>query len=171
MTQASFENEKLTLSVKKSPLIIRAILLVLSCCFFLFPTLGTIASVSQGGRLGFGVLLMIGVMALLGFYLLRIFLWNTYGKETFEWKTDGVWYEADYRWFRDGRKQLDSGELIFSAKTAGYEEDRLGTLIAFDGSQTVHSAVKLPMDELEKIIGILSEKTQSSLVFSSPQKP
>lgn len=83
MQQFNFKNNTLNLKVKKSPLAVRIIMFFFAFAFFVFPVLGTIVDILTGGGMQFGYLIGIGIFALMGFYLLRVSLWNTYGEEKY----------------------------------------------------------------------------------------
>ncbi|RKR11977.1 hypothetical protein C8C83_3735 [Flavobacterium sp. 90] len=155
MQQYSFKNNILNLKVKKSPLAIRAVMFFFTFAFFLFPTLGAIVSVLIGGGLQFGHVIGIGIFALMGFYLLRVSLWNTYGEETIEILNDKVIYEANYGWFKDGKKEIEISSPKYSFKSVGYEEDNEGVLVISDGKIQLESVVKIPDSALEELLWIL----------------
>jgi len=84
MQQFNFRNNTLNLKVKKSPLAVRIVMFFFAFAFFIFPLVGTIVSVLIGGGLQIGYFIWIEIFGLMGFYLLRVSLWNTYGEETIE---------------------------------------------------------------------------------------
>lgn len=155
MQQYNFKNNILNLRVKKSPLAIRVVMFFFAFAFFVFPILGVIVDVLTGGRLQFGYLIGIGIFALMGFYLLRVSLWNTYGEETIEILDGKVIYEANYGWFKDGKKEIIITNLKYSFKSVGYEEDNEGVLVISSENAQVESVVKMPMEEMESLLFIL----------------
>ena len=159
MSSYVFENNKLILSVKKSPFLVRVVLFSLSFLSFLSPFIGIILTLILGGRFHFGFLIGVVFFGLIGFYMLRNSLWNTYGKEVilFE-KNNQVQYEADYGWFKDGNKKINLDFLKFSIRPVGYTEDNLGALVVGDETNSVESVVKIPIKQLEELIMILEEK-------------
>ena len=156
MTQYKFENNTLKLSVKKSLFLIRAIMFFFAFLFFVSPTIAMISSVVDGKDFHFGFIIGIGTFGLMGFYLLRIALWNSFGSEEIKFDKNTVTYEADYGWFKDGIKTLEIIPLVFSIKQIGYEEDNIGTLIIGEGDEKIESVTKMPLDELEKLIKTLN---------------
>jgi len=155
MQQYNFKNNILNLRVKKSPLAIRIVMFFFAFAFFVFPILGVIVDVLTGGGLQFGYLIGIGIFALMGFYLLRVSLWNTYGEETIEILDGKVIYEANYGWFKDGKKEIIITNLKYSFKSVGYEEDNEGVLVISSENAQVESVVKMPMEEMESLLFIL----------------
>ena len=152
MSQFTFENNQLKLNVKKSPFIIRAVLFLFAFAFFIFPTLGMIISIASGSGLHFGFLIGIGIFALLGFYLLRVALWNTYGEEIILFSKDEIVYEANYRWFKDAKKTIENENLIYDFFPTGYEEDNEGTLLINNGKNIIECAVKMSQQQIEDLI-------------------
>jgi hypothetical protein len=157
MTQYQFENNTLKLRVKKSLFFIRAIMFFFAFLFFVSPTIAMVSSVAEGKDFHFGFIISIGVFGLMGFYLLRIALWNSFGSEEIKFDKNTVTYVADYAWFKDGLKTLEITPLIYSIKQIGYEEDNIGALIIGEGDQKIESVTKIPVDELEQLIKILKD--------------
>jgi hypothetical protein len=155
MPSFTFENNLLRLKVKKSPFVIRAILFIVAFASFIFPTTGMVISITSGHGLHFGFLIGIGIFSLLGFYLLRIALWNTYGEELILFSKEEIIYEANYGWFKDGKKEIGIVSPKYSFKSAGYEEDNEGVLIISSESSQLESVVKMPVTELEALLFIL----------------
>lgn len=151
MPQFLIENNQIKLSVRKSPLIIRLVLYFFAFAFFIFPTAGTIASIALGEGLHFGFIIGIGIFSLLGFYLLRVALWNTYGEEIIQYSKENIIYEANYGWFRDAKKTIKNENLTYLVLPVGYEEDNEGILILDNGKETIQCAVKMPQQQIEEV--------------------
>jgi len=157
MQQFNFRNNTLNLKVKKSPLAVRIVMFFFTFAFFLFPVLGTIADVLTGSRLQIGYFIGIGIFGLIGFYLLRVSLWNTYGEETIEILEDKVIYEANYGWFKDGKKEIVISVPKYSYKLTGYEEDNEGVLVISSENAQLESVIKIPMEQMEALLFILKQ--------------
>jgi hypothetical protein len=114
-----------------------------------------IGSMASGNGFHFGFLIGIGIFGLIGFYLLRVFLWNSYGKETISFNNNNITYEADYKWFKDGKKTKEINSPNFSIKPIGYEDENFGVLIINSENDTLESVVKIPNDQLEELISKL----------------
>ncbi|MBW1655114.1 hypothetical protein [Flavobacterium quisquiliarum] len=156
MKQYHYKNNILNLKVKKSPFLVRLVMFLLSFSFFVFPIFGAIFSVVLGFGLHIGFFIGIGIFSLLGFYLLRMSLWNTYGEETISFFDDRIIYEANYGWFKDGKKETVISNPNFYAVPAGYEEDNVGVLIIASDDIQVESVVKMPILQLEELIKTLT---------------
>lgn len=150
--QYSFDRNKLTLRVYKSPLFIRIVLFVLSFLLAFLPVFGMVAGLASGHDFHFGYLFGIALSSLLAFFILRIGLWNSYGSETFLFSANRVEYEADYGWFKDGEKSIESIDLAAVAVPIGYEDDEMAVLCISYEKQSIRSVVKMPEYEIGEII-------------------
>mgnify|MGYP003575419616 FL=1 len=155
MLQFSFKDNILNLMVKKSPFLVRVIMFVLAFSFFAFPITGTILGIASGGGLRIGYFIGIGIFSLIGFYMLRIALWNTYGEETIQILENRIIYEANYGWFKDGKKEALIVNPKYSFAPIGYEEDNEGILIIASEEAKIESVVKIPMAQLQELIAVL----------------
>lgn len=165
MQQFNFKNNTLILKVKKSPLAIRIVMFFFAFAFFVFPVLGTIDSILTGGGMQFGYLIGIGVFALMGFYLLRVSLWNTYGEEIIEISKNMIIYEVNYGWFKDAKEEIAITTVPeYSFKFVGYEEDNEGVLVISSEEFQMESVVKIPVVHLEELI--LTLQTSSPIMLN-----
>lgn len=155
MNQFSFENKQLKLKVVKSPLLIRLILYIITFLCFVLPLFGIILNLAEGNGIKLGGILMLGIFSLIGFYLLRISLWNHYGEEIIQFDDKQITYIANYRWFKDGKRTLEKNEIIYAIKPIGYEDENKGILVISNGESEIESVVKIPNQNLEKLIAIL----------------
>ncbi|SHH74777.1 hypothetical protein [Flavobacterium defluvii] len=161
MKQYTLEFNTLNLKVKKSPLIIRFIMFLLAFSFFTFPLLGVIFSVANGAGMQIGYFLAIGLFGVVGFYLLRVSLWNTYGEETIDFLSNKIIYEANYGWFKDAKKEIELIHPQYSHKSVGYEEDNEAVLIITCENAEIETAVKMPLAQIEELILILQNSKMS----------
>lgn len=156
MQQFNFRNNTLNLKVKKSPLAVRIVMFFFAFAFFIFPLVGTIVSVLIGGGLQIGYFIWIGIFGLMGFYLLRVSLWNTYGEENIEILNNKIIYEASYGWFKDGKKETLISDPNYHAIPAGYIEDNEGVLVIASENTEIQSVVKMKIPQLEELVSILA---------------
>ena len=105
MKQHELNNGELILRVKRSPVFVRIVIFSFAFLFFLLPIVGMTLSILMGNRFHIGFLIGLGFFGLMGFYLLRMGLWNTYGTEIIKFQSGKVIYEANYGWFKDAKKQ------------------------------------------------------------------
>lgn len=161
--QYELVNRKLTLKVKKAPLFARALMFLFAFLSFLLPITGTVLGLMMGNSVHLGYFIGIFVFGILGFYMLRTALWNTYGKEVIAFNGTNVTYYADYGWFKDGEKKSDLiGDIEFGISPIGYEEDKEGTLIIGLSEPTISCVTKMKIVELEELIIVLTAKHESS---------
>lgn len=157
MKQYELIGESLNLKVKKAPLFIRGMMFVFAFLLFVGPFIGLFLFVASGN--GFHISFAIGIFisGLLGFYLLRVALWNTYGTETLTLSKSKIDYIADYGWFKDGKKQLEiDNTVVYSIQQIGYLEDEKGLLtISTDESQII-CVTKIPNEQLNELIEVLN---------------
>jgi cellulose synthase/poly-beta-1,6-N-acetylglucosamine synthase-like glycosyltransferase len=163
MNQYLFENNQLKLKVYKRPFLLRLVLFSITFLCFALPLFGIIFNVITGKGIKLGGILAFGLFCLIGFYLLRISLWNSCGEEIIQFNDNEIIYVADYGWFKDGKKALDKTDLTYSIKPVGYEEDNCGTLVLSNGKSQIESVVKMPKQNLEKLICMIQQKSQQQL--------
>jgi len=158
MKQYHYQNNILNLKVKKSPFLVRTVMFVLAFSLFILPIGGAIFGIALGSGLHIGYFIAIGICSLIGFYTLRVSLWNTYGEEIIQIFENRIIYEANYGWFKDGKKETVIINPHFYAVSAGYEEDNEGVLVISSDDVMVESVVKMPITQLEQLVSKLSEK-------------
>ena len=110
-----FKNNQLIIKGRKSPFAIRATLTVVLLICILIPIIVATSLMSE--RKGPHIGLFLGFFFLwgLGFYLLRIILWNTYGREVLTFESDKIIYEADYGFFKDGKTIISTTNIELTA--------------------------------------------------------
>lgn len=139
----------------KAPVFPRVMMFFFSFISFLLPIFGIILSIISKNGIHFGHFLSLVIFGLLGFYLLRVVLWNTYGKETFNFENDLISYEADYGWFKDRVKEISKDGLTFSIQKVGYEDENKAVLTMNSGSQKIKSATKMVTEDIEELLSKL----------------
>ncbi|WET02148.1 hypothetical protein [Flavobacterium sp. YJ01] len=160
MQQYYYQNNILNLKVKRSPFLVRIVMFVLAFSFFILPICGAIFSVAIGEGLHIGFFVGIGIFSLFGFYLIRVSLWNTYGEETIIFFENKIIYEANYGWFKDGKKETIISNPDFYVAPSGYEEDKEGVLVIASNDAKIESVVKMKIFQLEELISILHTSAQ-----------
>ncbi len=155
--QYKIYNDTIKLSVKKAPAFIRVVLFFFSFLSFLLPTSGMLMSMLGGGSFHIGFVVAIFLFGLLGFFMLRIVLWNTYGVETLSINEDEVSYEVDYKWFKDGLITIEKPPIGYFIQLVGNEKDKSGVLIIDFGEEIIQCVIKMKVKELEDLIVELNE--------------
>lgn len=160
--QYTLNGDELIIRVKKAPLFVRSLFFLFAFLFFLMPVTVLILVASEGQGIHFGFFIGIFIFWVLGFYLLKIALWNTYGQEIITFKEKHIGYVADYGWFKDGKKELEIQKpFTCSVNHIGYEEDNVGTLVIEGGVIPIHCVAKVPVPELEEISKKIQLRLQS----------
>ncbi|CAM3545461.1 hypothetical protein FLGE108171_02195 [Flavobacterium gelidilacus] len=145
--------------VKKSPLIGRGFILFLAFICVALPIMGIVLNFMDGNAFHFGFIIGLGLFSLVGFYFIRLFLWNTYGKEVIEIGESSVSYYVDYHYFKGNQKQMKYEELTYEFTSIGFEEEQKGNLIIVANvKEFIHSAVNMPNAELIELIGVLEKR-------------
>ena len=150
MSQFSFEKNQLKLKVSQAPILVRLTLFLITFLCFALPLFGILFNVIEGNGINFAGILVFGIFCLIGFYLLRVSLWNNHGEEIIEFQENQIEYIADYRWFKDGKKAIEITEIIYLIKPVGYEEENNGVLVISNGKSEIESVVKMPKENIEK---------------------
>ena len=160
MKQYQLDKNKLTMRVKRASIFIRSILFVFSILFFLLPLFGMILYVAGGNGMHIGFVFSGFIFGLMGFYLLRISLWNTYGKEEIIFNRTKVEYRVDYGWFKDAAKSIEITPLTYSIRPIGFEEDNKGALVIGQGDRKIECATKMRNDELKELIALIKSSLE-----------
>src|SRR5690606_99190 len=143
MNQIEFKQNQLVLKVKKSPLLGRILLYLITFLSIGLPLGGFIVNMISNAGFSFFHILFLFIFGLIAFYMLRVSLWNTYGKESIEFDNNKLTYVADYHWFKDKVKEFDFEKIDYEIKQVGYEEDNKGVLvIKFDDDKVLETVTK-----------------------------
>jgi hypothetical protein len=141
MNQIEFKDNILILRVKKSNIFSRSILYLITVLSAVLPLGGFFVNLINGGEFKFFNLIFLLLFGLIFFYMLRISLWNTYGKEVINISKNKLKYTADYNWFKDKIKEFDYENITFTLNKVGYEEDNKGVLVIDFNNGTVLETV------------------------------
>ncbi len=152
LSQASFSNNTITLRVKKTHFIGRIFLFTGAFLMVLGPMASLLIPNPDGNTNMFMVFLILGLLLLLGFRLLRLALWNTYGSETIQINGPMISYTANYGWFKDKIKTIKVENIGFDIFPIGYAEDGMGLLWIGNETESIQSAAKVPIDALANLI-------------------
>lgn len=157
MKQYQFDQNQLTLMVKKGPLVIRVFLFFLGFLFPLMPIAGLIARIIMGD--GFHIAFFVGILffGYLGFFMLKLALWNTCGKEIITKSNGLLEYEVDYGWFKRPRPSLNYDQLQISKNMVNDGKEQYGTLVFESEEEQIECATRLSLPELEELIQKLQE--------------
>lgn len=156
--QVQLNGNQLLLTVKKAPVFVRLTLFIFAFLAFLMPLLGMVFYISDGNGFHIGFLFGFFFFGVIGFYLLRIALWNTYGKEVVTFHRSELTYLANYGWFSGSEKRIERDNVItFSTRKIGYEDQNKGGLVVEISGTTIQCVTKMPIVQLEDLVNELSE--------------
>ena len=166
--QYQITNHNVILNVKRPNLFVRGTMFFFAFLFFVLPFISIILSIAMGYGMQIGYFILLIIFGLVGFYLLRIALWNTYGKEIIEITNKQIHYIADYGWFKDGKKQIELLEnraepIAFGIRKIGYEEDNKGALTIMLGEETIFCVTKMNISEIEEVIVYLKKLVDNKI--------
>lgn len=91
-------------------------------------------------------------MVFFGFYLLRVALWNHYGKEILTFTPESISYIADYGKFKDGLKHIENKQIHYSFKPIMHQGKKMGTLVIENDNERIESVILIDEQQLNEII-------------------
>ena len=149
--QIKIQGSQLSISVRKAPLIIRVILTLVLAVLVLIPFGAIIfALIEQSGPHIF-MAFMFFVFWGAAFYMLRVILWNSVGREVLTLNPDKIVYIADYKHFKDGRQEISTEDLEVGIIHTN-ESDLVGRLVLKSPTKMIQTVVWAPLTELEELI-------------------
>jgi hypothetical protein len=126
----------------------------MTALFFIAPTLGFFIGFLNGSA-SIGSIFGIGFLGLIGFFLLRFSLWNTYGKEVIRISDGKLEYYGDFKYFQFNKKNHEiNGVLYFQSCAVGYEEDHIEVLNIRCGSGdwNINCSTKIPEHDMQRLL-------------------
>ncbi len=160
--QHQLHGNKLSLTVSKAPLFVRFVMFLFTLLFFLITLVGVLGLVTAE-KIEIRSIILIIIFGVLSFYMLRISLWNTYGKEVIIFHKAKIEYLADYRWFKGGKIEIDiNGQPEFGMQQIGDEKDKKGVLLIGLEKPNIICVTAIPNIELEEIIDKLNNLDNTS---------
>lgn len=143
----SNENQ-ITLKVKKTKKFLFLNLIFLS----LFGILGVFFIIliifSNGTEGAFGYIVIFLIYIASSIYLLRLALWNRYGKEILTFQNNQIIYTADYKLFKDKIAEFDKDS--FSISILKLHKDT-GKFLFKDKTQKIESSIISEIKDLNEI--------------------
>ncbi len=149
--RAEFRKNQLIINGQKSPLLIRATLIFIILICAVIPIIAIIALIAEEKGPHFGIFIIFIFFWGIGFYLLRIILWNTFGKEVLTFENDSLLYEADYRFFKDGKKFISNKFLEISIVPVVEKQISFGTFQFSDSEKSIETVLSLPLERMEEL--------------------
>ena len=144
-------NNKWILSGKKPAIGYRIILILILAISLVVPIISTIAIAVWGVGFNIGILITYAIFWGSGFFLLRAFLWNSYGQEILTIENEKIVYVADYKYFKDGKQEVN----LLNATTEIIYEDTpnhpVGRLRIKNDKTTIETVLQIKIIELKEI--------------------
>lgn len=166
----------LTIGKDKPNAIALTLLLVLSLISISIPIGGLVYLASLSNGIPFGFVLACAIFMLVFGYLIRLYLWNKYGKEVFIIDNGALNHFFDYRYFKDNQKSYSYGSIAvciirnskvcqINPSDTDVSDDDLCTNICFqfNGNLLISKDV-LPVKLIRKVAKELSEQKGCSHV-------
>lgn len=149
--QIEINGSQLTISTKKAPVFIRIVLTLILSILTLIPLAVTffVLTYGDGPHIGiaFSFILCWGV----GFYLLRLTLWNSVGREILTLAPEKISYIADYRLFKDGRQEITTKDLETEIIHEDEPDKSFGRLRLKNKSTSIETVLTTTIAELEEL--------------------
>lgn len=156
--QHVLNNNELNLSVKKSPLFVRGTFYFFTLISIAIPIFITYSIISSREGLKFGYFIGMLLSGLIFLYLIRVSLWNTFGTEKIIFDEKMIHYEANYGWFKDGKRSVENQNILLYINPIGFGEDKSSVLIISNDSDQINCSAKIPIEELNSIINKLNKE-------------
>ena len=129
---------------KKFSLIILILLLIFS---IIVPIIGTIL-LTINNNFQIGLIFSFVIFWGIGFYWLKLLLWNLYGKEILTLYIDKLCYTADYKLFKGEQKIISNDNLKINIQEY---KDGMGTLHIENDSNVIETVLKTDLLILKDI--------------------
>lgn len=162
MNQFKIDNNTFEIRVKPANLFVRFFFLFLSIIMVLLPLSGLVYNISEGIEFHIGYIIGLGMFSLFSFYFLRLYLWNTGGKEVITISQNLIEYYADYIYFKGNQQKINFERIVFDFESIGFEDEEKGVLcLIVSENRFIKCAAILPISELNKLIETLNKKYNS----------
>jgi len=155
---AEIVGNKLIIKGSKSPLPIRITLIAVLLICLMIPIAATFLLMSERKGPHLGIFLSFLFFWGIGFYLLRIILWNTFGREILTLEDDKISYEADYRFFIDGKQNISTENIEVVAIPTQSEATNLGILVFSNENQHIDTVLGAPLDKMMDIAAEINKR-------------
>lgn len=149
--QFNIDDNQLIISTRKSPIFIRIVLTTFLVLIASIPIAVTIFVLKSGEGPFIGIVFSFLLCWGIGFYLLKLTLWNSVGREILSMETDKISYVADYRLFKDGRKEIEIKDLETELIHEEQSDNPLGRLRLRTKSNSLETVLQMTISEVEEL--------------------
>ncbi|MBK7131109.1 MAG: hypothetical protein IPM74_11135 [Crocinitomicaceae bacterium] len=102
----------------------------------------------------FGLFVSMGIFLGVSIFLLRILLWNLFGKQVLEFHLDNIKHYFDYKLFHDQKLQGTAADFYFSKTSRGEEDGKLQIVYL---NKNIISPFQLDGISLDELISLIQE--------------
>lgn len=141
---------KFTLNVGKTSFTWRAFLIIVLLISLFIPIIATVYMFEYMEGFKLGILFTYAIFWSSGFYIVRLFLWNTYGREIIEINNDSIHYYLDYKLFKESVKSIKKNNLqigIIKNKI----NPNTGKLFIKNDKNHIESTIEITNEQLNEI--------------------
>lgn len=149
--QINIDGSQLTISTRKTPIFLRVFLIFILTILILIPIALTFIWLTNGRGLHIGIAFSFILCWGIGFYLLRITLWNTVGREILNLNLDNISYIADYGLFRDGQQIIGLSDLETEIIFEDSIKNPVGRLRLTSRENSLETKLQATIKELEVV--------------------
>lgn len=167
MNSFEIKGNLLTMKNGKTPVVVRVITFTLALLFFLMPIAALVKAFMEQQAPTFYLFAFVMVLALMGYYMFRISLWNTYGVDLIDFRGDRITYTTHYGWFSEEMDTLPvKGAVFFTFDTSRSKDNSTGSLCISSAEQSIQCTVQIPLNELELLLKKL-EKSSFTATYNN----
>ena len=131
------------------------VVLAIAILAFLIPVAVLLFIVGLGGGFSFGFLFTLVLFWGTGVFLLRLGLWNKYGREVFIFSKRLFIHYNDYKYFKDNYKETECTQIevaeAFYIDEENNNSEEATFLVLLDGDETLYSRKKIPVSLIKEI--------------------
>lgn len=149
--QIKLNSSQLIISVKKAPIFIRIILMLFLTVLILIPVAVMFFVLNYGDGFHIGIALSFILCWGVGFYILRVTLWNMVGREVLTLNPERILYIADYRLFKDRRQEITTENLETEIIYENELNKSFSRLRLKNKSTNIETVIPTKITELEEI--------------------
>lgn len=145
------DNDKFILENRRVNLFSQFIFSILILIAFLTPIIVTFLAVRTGGEIKFGIIIFYLILWLSGVYIVRLMLWNIYGKEVFKKSGETIYYYSDYKLVKDNFKKFDINESKVFLKSSKLYGDIFYHILIVSNNDSFNSSIKIQEKDVDFI--------------------
>ncbi|MCK4920279.1 MAG: hypothetical protein KAS71_04485 [Bacteroidales bacterium] len=141
---------KFTLNADKTSFTWRAVLIIVLLISIFIPITATVYMIEHMEGFKLGILFSYVIFWSSGFYIVRLFLWNTYGKEIIEINNDSIHYYVDYKLFKESAKSIKKNNFqigIIKNKI----NPNAGKLYIKNDKNLIESTIEITNEQLNEV--------------------